>query len=179
MVMASPVSFGDAYLLATLALRLGRAFTKGRKSAPVEFREVENQLYSLGAALSALEDAKINGNLSRIPSNPQSSLPGEDDTVKIMLQGCRESLKHLEAIVEKYGIISQRQDSDQPLLRRWSRELKANWRKIAWTTEGGDLATLRSQLTVHANSLNLVLGVAIKFDSSISFYGVLSRRCGS
>jgi hypothetical protein len=48
--MASPFSFGDAYQLSRLALKLGKAFTKGRKSAPTEFREVENQLYSLSAA---------------------------------------------------------------------------------------------------------------------------------
>ena len=160
--MASPISFGDAYIMANIAFRLGKAFTKGRKSAPAEFREVENQLYALSAALSALEDAKTSGNFSHIPSTSHSSLPGKDGTVMTMLQGCRETLKHLEVIVEKYGIMSQQQDPDQPLLKRWNRELKANWRKIAWTTEGGDLATLRSQLTIHANSLNLVLGVAIK-----------------
>ncbi|KAF7533247.1 hypothetical protein G7Z17_g13540 [Cylindrodendrum hubeiense] len=56
--MTSPISIGDAYLLAKLALKLGHAFTKGRKSAPAEFREVENQLYSLSAALSALKDVR-------------------------------------------------------------------------------------------------------------------------
>jgi hypothetical protein len=52
--MASPISVGDALALARLAIILGRAFTKGRHSAPDEFRDIESQLYSLSAALDAL-----------------------------------------------------------------------------------------------------------------------------
>jgi hypothetical protein len=166
--MASPVSVGDAYLIGKLAYRLGHAFTKGRKSAPAEFREVENQLYSLSAALCALEDANaaddanISIEASRLPKILQKQHAGGDDIVRSMLRNCEETLKHLEAIVEMYSCIGRQRDREQPRLKRWSRELKNNWKKIAWTAEGGDLATLRSQLTVHSNSLNLVLGVLIK-----------------
>jgi hypothetical protein len=167
--MASPVSIGDAYLMGKLALKLGHAFTKGRKSAPAELREVENQLYSLSAALCALEDANaaddasISIETSRLPRILQNCHADGDDIVRSMLRNCEETLKHLEAIVERYRCIGQPRDNEQPRFKRWSRELKQNWKRIAWTTEGGDLAALRSQLTVHSNSLNLVLGVLIKW----------------
>jgi hypothetical protein len=169
--MASPISFGDAYLMGKLALRLGRAFTKGRKSAPAEFREVENQLYSLSAALRSLEDAKNQGGASpshgpsRPPAASNMGQKGEEAAVGTMLRSCAECLKHLEAIVERYSCIIELQGTQQPRFKRWTREIKVNWKKIAWTTEGGDLGALRSQLTVHTNALNLVLGVATKHGS--------------
>jgi hypothetical protein len=167
-VMTSPVSIGDAYLMGRLALRLGRAFTKGRKSAPAEFREVENQLYSLSAALCTLKDANTGDSAgvfikaSRLPRATERRHVEGDDIISSMLRNCDETLKHLEALVDKYSCIGKPHSSEAPLLKRWSRDLRDNWKKIAWTTEGGDLATLRSQLTVHVNSLNLVLSVVIK-----------------
>lgn len=169
--MALPVSIGDAYLIGSLAFQLGRAFTKGRKSAPAEFREVENQLYSLSAALCALKDANtsesasVSIEASRLPRVPEQRHMDGDDVISSMLRNCEETLKHLEALVDKYSCIGKPRDSEAPLFKRWSRDLKNNWKKIAWTTEGGDLATLRSQLVVHVNSLNVVLGVVIKYVS--------------
>jgi hypothetical protein len=169
--MASPISFGDAYLMGKLAWRLGRAFTKGRKSAPADFREVEQQLYSLSAALYALKDAPANDGAalsvdsSQTPATSQPRQTSNGETIATMLQSCKETLKHLEAIVEKYSCIGEPRDSQQPLFKRWSEDLRISWKKIAWTTKGGDLSTLRIQLTVHTNTLSLILGVAIKYVS--------------
>lgn len=166
--MASPISFGDAYLMGKLALRLGRAFTKGRKSAPAEFREVENQLYSLSTALYAFKHAHDVGGLD-MPT-PTSELPDIEghqpgEPVVTMLNSCQQTLRHLEGIVNRYGIMKEPQNDDPkgPRLRRWSRDLRANWSRIQWTTEGGGLATLQRQLTLHTNSLNLIIGVANKY----------------
>lgn len=163
--MASPISFGDAYLMGKLALQIGRAFTKGRKSAPSEFREVENQLYSLSSALCALKDAPASNNATgaQNPHYPQSGQTGTEDAITVMLHSCEETLGHLKAIVDKYSCMVEQRDSQEPKFKRWSRDIKSNWKRIAWTKEGGDLATLRSQLTVHTNSLSLVLGVAVKY----------------
>jgi hypothetical protein len=167
--MTSPVSIGDAYLLGSLALKLGRAFTKGQRSAPAEFREVENLLYSLSAALCALKDSSAvdkslwpNGS-SRLSKLFTRTRPNPNENVlQSMLQNCDETLKHLETIVEKYGCLGDTRDPTASPIRRWSRDLRRNWKKVEWTTEGGDLETLRSQLTVHTNSLNLILGVLNK-----------------
>ncbi|KIW64496.1 hypothetical protein PV04_09425 [Phialophora macrospora] len=161
--MAAPVSFGDAYLMGKLAWRLGRAFTKGRKSAPAEFREVEHQLYSLSMALCALKDAPASSGVDGdpVPHRTQPRRMGSEQTITVMLQSCEEILKHLATIVEKYSCIVEQRDPQVSRFRRWSRHIRISWKKIAWTTQGGDLASLRSQLTIHTNSLNLVLGVAI------------------
>jgi hypothetical protein len=163
--MSSPISFGDAYLMGKLALRIGRAFTKGRKSAPSEFREVENQLYSLSSALCALKDAPASNNAvgAQDSHHPQPRHIGTEDAITVMLHSCEETLGHLKVIVDKYSCMVEHQDRQEPKFKRWSLDIKANWKRIAWTKEGGDLATLRSQLTVHTNSLNLILGVAVKY----------------
>ena len=158
--MASPVSFGDVVAMAKLAKAIALAFTRGRRSAPAEFREVENQLYSLSTALAAFQDV-LTGS-GQQPAN--QSFAG-------MLQSCNDTLKHLEKVVAKYAVVAAPQDpAQQPRSRvqRWSQELVKNYKKIAWTTEAGDLATLRSQLMVHTNSLHLVLGVIIKYSQAIS-----------
>jgi len=158
--MASPVSFGDVVAMAKLANKIAHAFTKGRQSAPAEFREVENQLYSLSTALAAFEGA-ASTSAADLPSIANSQQTGEQ-TVSEMLRNCNETLTHLEAVVAKYSSISEPQDPNKSRFQRWSQELVRNYKKIEWTTEAGDLATLRSQLMIHTNSLDLVLGIIIK-----------------
>ncbi|KAK0652450.1 hypothetical protein B0T16DRAFT_322463 [Cercophora newfieldiana] len=150
--------------MAKIAKTIAQAFTKGRRSAPAEFREVENQLYSLSAALAAFQDTadKSSTELSNLATMQQ----GGDQTLSDMLSNCHETLKHLEKIVQKYGLITEQQDPTKSRLQRWSQELLKNYKKIAWTTEAGDLATLRSQLMVHTNSLDLVLGIVINSRTS-------------
>ncbi|KAF5010899.1 hypothetical protein FDECE_2967 [Fusarium decemcellulare] len=163
--MASPVSIGDAFLMAKLAFKIGQAFTKGKKSAPAELREVESQLYSLSAALNALTAARRSSHSapllvdqSELPQNAPPHYKDNQDIILGMLGSCNDTLAHLKSIVDEYGIISTTADPSQARLKRWSQRLKADWKKIAWTTEGGDLAALKSDLTIQTNSLNLILG---------------------
>ncbi|CAM1510177.1 Fc.00g005120.m01.CDS01 [Cosmosporella sp. VM-42] len=139
--MSLPVSIGDVFLMSKLAWTLAQTFTTGRKSAPAEFGEVENQLYSLSAALGAIRKVG-EGGVTSMP-NDQAQYPllnreavqdGESILNKI-LSNCEETLKHLQHTVEKYGGIVEQTDPGRPLLKRWSREVIKNWRKIAWTTE--------------------------------------------
>ena len=168
--MTSPVSIGDALLLAKIALRLGKTFTTGRKSAPSEFREVETQLFALSTALSALHGSGIQdrfrlsqGSTATPTSSPESEGDQDDGTVLgTMLEDCSVTLAHLEKVVEQYAVLKGGPDADHPTFKRWSKKLSANIKKIRWTTEGGDLATLRSYLMVHINSINVVIGVANK-----------------
>ncbi|KAK6511160.1 hypothetical protein TWF481_000082 [Arthrobotrys musiformis] len=167
--MASPVSIGDAFLLAKLALTLGRTFTTGRKSAPAEFREIESQLYSISTALSALGDAcksdglKLGIGGSGPPHNLQHfQTSGGVDSLLWMLKGCQDVLKHLEVVVDKYSSIrelDQNANGKNSGFRKWNSGIKKNWRKILWTTEGGDLASLQRSLSMHINCLDLALSV--------------------
>jgi hypothetical protein len=166
--MASPVSFGDAVAMAKIARRIAQAFTRGYKSAPAEFREVENQLYSLSAALTAFKDlcgtdiAAVTIDPASLPARFQKEEQDGPQTVSVILDSCKETLKHLEKIVQEYGVVAAPKDPTMSRLQRVSTELVKNYKKIAWTTEEGDLATLRSQLMVHTNSLDLVLGIIMK-----------------
>ncbi|KAJ2999261.1 hypothetical protein NUW58_g50 [Xylaria curta] len=127
--MAFQISLGDGILLAQLAWRLAQTFTNGRKSAPAEFQAIEHELYSLSAALTAAEGEQNNA----VSGN--------------------------ETIVDKYTIVSEKAAPQKPKLERWSHSILKNWRKIEWTTEKGDLSTLRDQILVHTNSLNLLINI--------------------
>lgn len=163
--MAWPVSIGDAVLLSTLALRLGRAFTSGRKSAPNEFLEVQNQLYSLSEALKVLarhqkmvvraqDNNEMDQTRSRNPGEPER----HDHVISLMIGNCRTTLGHLELIVDKYTELkSDNGGPGEVGEKRWRKELKENWQKLQWTTEGGGLDKLRGNLAVHINGLNLAI----------------------
>ncbi|KAI0430869.1 hypothetical protein F5Y09DRAFT_355473 [Xylaria sp. FL1042] len=56
-------------------------------------------------------------------------------------------------------IVSEQADPRKPKLESWSYSIMKNWRKIEWTTEKGDLNALRSQIMLHANSLNLLINI--------------------
>ncbi|KAL2197719.1 hypothetical protein P885DRAFT_35147 [Corynascus similis CBS 632.67] len=153
--------------MAKIAWRIANALTKGQKSAPAEFREVENQLCALSTSLSALKDvcgadlAAIVIDPTKLPARFQKEEQDGLRSVAGILDSCRETLKHLEKIVDSYTVVATSSDPTKPRLQRWSKELIKNYKKIAWTTESGDLATLRSQLMVYTNSLQLVLGTIV------------------
>lgn len=162
--MASPISIGDVLGLAMLAINLGKAFTKGRASAPAEFHDIENQLYSLGAALEALtsiipSDASVKAQSGSSDVDAQG-----DDPLSHAIQSCGITVRHLESVVSEYAILKKKQD-EGPIparFKRWNNNLALVWKSIKWTTEGGDLGKLKSNLTVHTNSLNLLLGVKLQ-----------------
>jgi hypothetical protein len=149
--MAFQISIGDILMLSKLAWDVTQAFTSGRKSAPAEFQEVQNQLSSLTHALESLKS------LSRVS-------PGHDDGAPVssiarILQNCRFTLEHLEALVNKYMIIENESGPTESKKRRWREEIRKNWKKVRWTREGGDLTILQHHLGVHINSLNLIIAV--------------------
>ncbi|RYP40588.1 hypothetical protein DL767_001588 [Monosporascus sp. MG133] len=163
--MSFPISIGDVVLLGQITWKLAQAFTNGRKSAPSEFREVENQLYALSSALKALSYAQDHNSALTANGSSVAPLAGQDeenalwDTIRIILNNCHETLKHLESFTEKYGIVVNASDLSTPRFKRWREDLFKNWKKVTWTQEAGALATLRSQVAIHTNSLNLILGV--------------------
>ncbi|KAI1387281.1 uncharacterized protein F4822DRAFT_430034 [Hypoxylon trugodes] len=169
--MSFSPSIGDVVLLAQIAWKIAQAFTKGRNSAPAEFCEVENQLYSLSAALEAIRRAQDEGHLGRGSISKLESLGKEvelygQNTADRVIQNCLRTLTHLDKVVQKYSVILHPSTSPSQGLRCWNKYVVKNWKKIEWTTEKGDLNTLRSQITVHTNSLNLLLGVAVNSQAS-------------
>ncbi|KAI0973826.1 hypothetical protein F4678DRAFT_471018 [Xylaria arbuscula] len=132
----------------------------GRHSAPTEFQEIENELYSLSAAIRAAENEQDNIRQSTHQTISGNSPPtASQDTLERIIRNCKHTLAHLEGIVNKYMIVSEQTGPQKHKLERWSHSIMKNWRKIEWTTEKGDLNTLRSQIMLHTNSLNLLINI--------------------
>ncbi|KAI1171196.1 hypothetical protein F4777DRAFT_566211 [Nemania sp. FL0916] len=158
--MSFQVSLGDGILLAKIAWRLAQTFTKGRHSAPTEFQEIENELYTLSAALTAAENEQSDSREAPNQIAAENNQPTvREDIFKRIIHNCKQTLSHLETIVDKYAVVSEEQDLDNTKLQRWGRSIVKNWRKIEWTTEKGDLTSLISQIMVHTNSLNLLVTI--------------------
>jgi hypothetical protein len=144
--MAFQISIGDGLMLSRLAFDIAQAFTSGRKSAPAEFQEVQNQLYSLSKALDSFKFLS-------------STDPGPVHETSAIIQNCRFTLEHLELLVNKYMVIQDDSKGHYSRKKQWRAEIWKNWRKVQWTREGGDLAKLQHNLGVHINSLNLAVAV--------------------
>jgi hypothetical protein len=172
--MTSPVSIGDAIMLSQLAYKIGRAFSSGRKSAPAEFEEVQKHLFALGGALGLLANDKSEKPISS-PGRAQKALKEgdvvdvQDQMLEQMTLNCRETLIHLETLVNKYMEIDPNsKTSAETTLRSWQQEVRKNWKKIKWTTEGGDLDKLRNNLAVHVSGLTLALSAMHRLVSKMA-----------
>jgi hypothetical protein len=148
-------------MLSELAYHLAHAFTSGRKSAPAEFQEVQNQLYTLGGALDVLASdgpKDLSSSQVAVAEAAEGKADKQDEIIERMILNCRTTLQHLELLVDKYMEINpEAKGSGQTGLRKWREDMKRNWKKIKWTTEDGDLNKLRNNLAVHINGLNLAL----------------------
>ncbi|KAJ8129560.1 hypothetical protein O1611_g4071 [Lasiodiplodia mahajangana] len=149
--MASPIGVGDAIAIAKLSWFLYQAFVTGRRSAPSEFRRVEDQLHSLSIALSAVETVKD------IEFEDHGHLQQQ---FQQLLTNCRNVLEHLEGAVNNHSIIVESARPGQPRFRRWTNRCLSTWKKISWTVDRQGLTALVDQITAHTNSLNLLLLVA-------------------
>lgn len=138
-------------MLSKLAWSIAQAFTSGRKSAPAEFQEVQNQLSSLCHALDSLKSLSLQTSGQCDTNSGNSITP--------ILQNCRFTLEHLESLVNKYMVIENQRGADGVQKRHWREDIWRNWKKVRWTREGGDLSKLQHNLGVHINSLNLAIAV--------------------
>lgn len=143
--MAQPLSIGDIYLLSKLSWRIGRALGPGRKSAANEIGEVQNQLFALGKALNLSGDAY-----------EQNEILGDSQSFQKMLLDCRDTLRHLEKLMEKYEDVDRPTKQDPHPLRLKENVIR-NWTKIKWTIKGGDVSDLRDALRSHISAINLTL----------------------
>jgi hypothetical protein len=171
--MALPVSIGDVIMLSKLAYQLGQAFTTGRKSAPAEFEDVRNLLYSLSTALELIVRDLPEVASSNISTCDNVSKKEQEDNILVhIVSNCKRTLTYLEATVAKYSILED--DPNQPKktrMKSWSEDIRKNWKKIVWTKEGGDLVKLKATLVAHMNSLTLAISAATRW---VTFYNKLT-----
>src|SRR4051794_7491492 len=108
--MASPVSIGDAILLAQIAHKIGQAFTTGRKSAPAEFEEIQKLLWTLSEALKlvAREFPETEQTGTAESSEGRQRSTGEEESgakalLITLIGNCQSVLEHLDHLVKKYS----------------------------------------------------------------------------
>jgi hypothetical protein len=167
--MSLPISIGDAILLSQIAISVGRAFTSGKKSAPTEFAEVQDLLFTLSEALKLLakdlpDDAVASQDATS--SGERDEISDEVALLSQMILNCRNTLGHLQSLVEKYMVIDSKNENINREKKRWKDDFVKNWKKIWWTKEGGDISKLKVTLTAHINGLNLAVNTINKYASS-------------
>jgi hypothetical protein len=134
-------------MLSQTAWRIGRAFTKGKKSAPAEFAEVEREADGLSEALQLVAETL---------NSDGSILDKAEDTTKAavttILDSAQRTLSDLESFVARYRIIKPQTGE-----RAWSELVLTNYKTLKWTTEGGDITALRDMLNMHTSTINLTM----------------------
>jgi len=145
--MASPVSIGDAILLAKIAFSIGKAFTSGAKSAPGEFHEIQSLLTSISESLTILHDvvsmrqesnvARPLGKAHAIQGSPGAGTPL--DKLGQTLDDTRLVLKIAEDFISKYSIIvGDAQKLKQDAKGDWRLTLKRSWRTVLWSKDASE-----------------------------------------
>lgn len=152
--MAMTPSVGDILMLSQTAWKIGRAFTKGTKSAPAEFAEIESEANGLSEALKLVAETLYSDDslLDKADHNTQSA-------VATILDSAKRTLSDLESFVDRYRIIRREQTSSGFTTERrtWSEVILANYKTVTWTTEGGNITALRDMLSMHTSTIDLTL----------------------
>lgn len=165
--MALPISIGDVVLLSKLAYRLGRTLIVERKSAPSAAKEVQNQLFSIATALSAvascaeLEKQISNTGITVYDGDRGVDLEGNevgDDAISKVVRLCRETLTGMQNKINKHEcILPEGKGDDAGGARSSWQNLKKNWKKVRWTMQTDELERIRKDLNMHISSLDLIL----------------------
>ncbi|KAL1880747.1 hypothetical protein Daus18300_001361 [Diaporthe australafricana] len=172
MSLASPLSIGDAILLAQIAYNVGKAFSSGAKSAPAEFAEIQSLLFSIGNALDLVGKTFKGRKPQEVPEETSAKIGG-------ILENCQTVLKSLEHFVDKYSVLDpsqQASSSGAKGARLWKRDIIKNFKKVTWTTEGDGIAKLKQTLTAHVQALNLAVTVLNGEKQSITHEDVSETR---
>ncbi len=151
--MAGIPSVVECIKLANMAWTIGRAFTSGRAGAPREFQEVENELKGLTTSLNLLAETldDDDGILSRADEKTKTG-------VKDILDCCGQTLHDLESFVAQYSEIKKVDiENSQVTERKWKLFFIKHWKTVVWTTEGGNIQSLRNMLHIHVESISMTM----------------------
>ncbi|KAH6892947.1 hypothetical protein B0T10DRAFT_481141 [Thelonectria olida] len=165
MSLQSPLSVGDAILLAKIAYNVAQAFSSGAKSAPAEFAEVQSLVRSVKHSLDLLART--------LPQDPEGSSPAtvsqETHTaLSDIRDNCSAVLADLEDFVKKYMILDKAAPGKS--VRGWGDQIKRGWKKVAWTTEEEGIKKMKERLTNHLHALNSFI-LTMKIDQETGIRG--------
>ncbi|KAJ6259003.1 hypothetical protein Dda_5898 [Drechslerella dactyloides] len=163
--MAMPIQVGDVVALANMCYAIAQAFGSGRKAAPVEFREVQNELYGLGQMLDLLRNSVESGVITTSSVGP-SPTSQASQCIARMVANCQNTVDSLKDFAVKYaplaglefiearsGVTVKRAPSTS------KQKLKRNWKRLMWTTEVGTIQGIRDQISIHVQSITAVVSL--------------------
>ncbi|KAF3930418.1 hypothetical protein ABW20_dc0100577 [Dactylellina cionopaga] len=164
--MAMPIQIGDVIALANMCYGIAQAFGSGRKAAPVEFREVQNELYGLGQMLELLQSSVDTGAITSKSRYGPSSAHQASQSIARMITNCQNTVDHLKEFARKYAplagvqIIEDRSGITVKKLASNSRQkIKVNWKRIMWVTEASNIQGIRDQISIHVQSITAVVSL--------------------
>jgi hypothetical protein len=147
-------SIGDILMLSQKAWRIGRAFAACQKQAPPELGYIEVEIGGLAKALTLLAEtlyAECENDLFQ--SADQQTRAG----IATIIRSCQRAVDDLDSFVDQYQVIKKhRTVGGFAIERAWSDLVLSGYNTIFWTTEGGDLNSLRDLLQVHTNSMTVL-----------------------
>jgi hypothetical protein len=148
------LSSGDVLSLSKVSWKIGQAFTTGQKSAPIEFQEVEAGINRLAEALKQLAEA-LHSEAGR--SLIQAAANHVQHDIKTILDACKQTLNDLDSLVDRNQVTKKhRTVGGFAIERSWSDSVLTDYATMVWTTEGGDLHSLRDLLRIHTHSTTLL-----------------------
>ena len=146
---------GDISTLSQVARRISRAFSAGQQNTPHEFQDVEIQANTLARALKQLADAlhaKTNEGLVR------DAADHVQDGITIVLNCCKSTLHDLESLVDHHQVTRKhRTVGGFAIERSWSDMVLSEYATMTWTTDGGDLHSLKDLLETYTSSIMLLV----------------------
>ncbi|KAK6495417.1 hypothetical protein TWF481_003441 [Arthrobotrys musiformis] len=166
--MAMPIQIGDVIALANMCYGIAQAFGSGRKAAPVEFREVQNELYGLGQMLDLLKNSVESGAIGPTVPNavPSPLVEQAYDSIARMIENCQATIWHLKEFAKRYSplagveFIEDRGVVKVRKLPSTSRQrIKLNWKRIMWVKETSNIQGIRDQISIHVQSINAVVSL--------------------
>jgi hypothetical protein len=142
-------------MLSQVAWKIGRAFSASQKSAPPEFQEVEIEISGLARALKLLANAlhaEADGNLIR------EAADHVQHGIQVILESCKRTVNDLDSLVDHHQVIKKhRTVGGFAIERTWSDLVLSDYATMIWTTEGGDLHSLKDVLRMHTSFTTLLM----------------------
>ncbi|KAI9661868.1 MAG: hypothetical protein M1821_009107 [Bathelium mastoideum] len=150
----SILSIGDILMLSQTAWKIGRAFSSGRRSSPAEFKAIESELNLLSKSLKSFAETLFAEDENMLLQADRRTQNG----VATILLSCQQTLQDLESLVEQYQVIRRTETrSGYTVDRSWSELVLTNFGKMMWTTEGGDIHSLKTMLRMHTGTITLTV----------------------
>jgi hypothetical protein len=114
--MSFRISLGDILKLSGFTYTIGKALTTGRKLAPDEFQEVQNQLFAISNALKVLSTTLQEDDFKNADKAGKQK---DDEILSRMIENCQLTLEHFNTVLPKYPEL--RPDSDEKLVDQSTR----------------------------------------------------------